>query len=87
VLVTAFHAVVAVVAPVAAAVNPVGTGRGTTAVEEEDTGPAPLRFLALTRNMYDVLFVSPVTVVEVAIEIASANTDQVVPELDENSIV
>jgi hypothetical protein len=60
---------------------------GTTAADTVDGVLLPDAFMALTRNMYDVPFVRPVTVVEVAVEVPSENTDQVVPALDEDSTV
>jgi len=40
-----------------------GTVRGVTAFESLDGAPAPIAFLATTRNVYAVPFVKPVIVV------------------------
>ena len=39
--------------------------------------PVPTEFTADTRKSYDVPFVSPVTVAEVAVDVPSENTDHV----------
>ena len=60
-------ATVAVVDPVAVAVPIVGapaTVRGVTAAETIEVAPVPAALVALTRNVYDVPFVKPVTVQE-----------------------
>jgi hypothetical protein len=41
--------------------------------------------VALTRNVYDVPFVKPITVADADVEVPSANVDQIAPELLENS--
>ena len=64
----AVKATVAVVDPVAVAVPIVGapaTVRGVTAAETIEVAPVPAALVALTRNVYDVPFVKPVTVVTV----------------------
>ncbi len=40
-----------------------GTEFGTTAAEDGDEGPEPLPLVALTLHVYDLPFVSPVTVI------------------------
>jgi hypothetical protein len=42
-----------------------GTGRGVTAALGAEGGPSPATFVAKTVNVYEVPFVSPVTVHEV----------------------
>ena len=61
-------------------------GEGTVAgVTEDDVAvaPVPKAFVALTRNVYAVPFVRPVTVAEAAVDTPSVNVVHVVPELDE----
>ena len=50
-----------------------GTVRGVTELDEAVT-PVPTAFVALTRNVYAVPFVKPVTVAEAVVEVPSANT-------------
>ena len=72
----AVKATVAVVDPVAVAVPIVGAPgvvRGTTADETVDVAPVPAALVALTRNVYDVPFVKPVTVVAAVVDVPSAN--------------
>jgi hypothetical protein len=72
----AVKATVAVVDPVAVAVPIVGapgTVRGVTAAETVEVVPVPTALAALTRNVYDVPFVKPVTVVAAVVEVPSAN--------------
>ncbi len=79
---------VAVVDPVAVAtpiVGAPGTVRGVTAAETVEDGPVPAALVALTRNVYDVPFVKPVTVADADVQTPSLNVDQIAPELLENS--
>lgn len=60
------HETVALALP-AAAVTPLGAlgaVAGVTAAEGVDDGPVPTAFVAVTVNVYDVPFDSPVTVAE-----------------------
>jgi hypothetical protein len=72
----AVKATVAEVDPVFVAVpivGALGTVRGTTAAETVDVAPVPAALVALTRNVYDVAFVKPVTVADADVEVPSAN--------------
>ena len=62
-----------------------GVVRGVTAAETIEVAPVPAALVALTRNMYDVPFVKPVTVAAAIVDVPSANVDQIAPELLENS--
>jgi hypothetical protein len=84
----AVNPTVAVVDPVAEAVPIVGAPgvvRGVTEAETVEVAPVPAALVALTRNVYDVPFVKPVTVADADVEVPSANVDQIAPELLENS--
>ena len=59
-----------------------GTVRGTTAADVS-AAPVPAALVALTLNVYDVPFVKPVTVAEVAVDVPSANVVYVVPFVDD----
>ena len=50
-----------------------GTVRGVTELDEA-VAPVPTAFVALTRNVYAVPFVKPVTVAEAVVDVPSANT-------------
>jgi len=47
--------------------------RGVTADETVEVAPVPAALVALTRNVYDVPFVKPVTVVAAVVDVPSAN--------------
>lgn len=51
-----------------------------------DVGLRPIKFLAETRKSYELLFDSPVTVVDVLAPMPSLNTDQVPPVVSWYSI-
>ena len=59
-----------------------GTVRGVTPVETVDVAPVPATLVALTRNVYDVPFVKPVTVADTEVEVPSANTEYAPPLLN-----
>ena len=64
----------------------VGTVRGVEDDDVEEFALLPAAFLASTRKTYDVPFVSPVTVTEVAVEVVfAAQAVHVDPLLDEYS--
>ena len=50
-----------------------GTVRGVTPAETVDVAPVPATLVALTRNVYDVPFVKPVTVADTDVEVPSLN--------------
>ena len=62
-----------------------GTVRGITAADVADTAPVPTLLVALTRNVYEVPFVKPVTVAEAVAEVPSANTTHSVPLIDDST--
>ena len=51
-----------------------GTVRGVTEPDAVETVPVPAAFVALTRNVYAVPFVKPVTVALAVVDVPSANT-------------
>ena len=55
---------------------------GVAAVETADVAPVPTTLVALTRNVYDVPFVKPVTVANADVEVPSANVDHDTPSLN-----
>ena len=57
-----------------------GTVRGTTADETVDVAPVPAMLVALTRNVYDIPFVKPVTVTDADVEVPSAKVVHDPPE-------
>ena len=61
-----------------------GTVRGVTELDDAVV-PVPTAFVALTRNVYAVPFVKPVTVAEAVVEVPSANTVYVVPSVDDST--
>ena len=67
-------------------VGALGTVRGATDVVHKDATPIPSLFTALTRNLYDVPFVRPVIVADVAVEVPRTNENHVAPPLVEYSI-
>ena len=62
-----------------------GTVRGVTADDAAETIPVPAALVALTRNVYAVPFVKPVTVAEAEVEVPSANTVYVEPSVDDST--
>ena len=62
-----------------------GTVRGVTADDAVETVPVPAVFVALTRNVYAVPFVKPVTVAEADVDVPSANTVYVVPSVEDST--
>ena len=62
-----------------------GTVRGVTEAETVDVAPVPAALVALTRNVYGVPFVKPVTVAEAEVDVPSANTVYVVPSVDDST--
>ena len=58
-----------------------GTVRGVTA-DDVTVAPVPMLLMALTRNVYDVPFTKPVTVVPVVADVPSANVAQETPSLN-----
>ena len=81
----AVNPTVAVVDPVAVAVpivGALGTVRGVTAEDVAETTPVPATLVALTRNVYDVPFVKPVTVADADVEVPSANVAHDTPSLN-----
>ena len=63
-------------------VGALGTVRGVTAAETVDVAPVPATLVALTRNVYDVPFVKPVTVADADVEVPSANVAHDTPSLN-----
>ena len=59
-----------------------GTVRGITAVEAADTEPVPTLLVALTRNVYEVPLVKPVTVALADVDVPSANIEYAPPLLN-----
>jgi hypothetical protein len=47
-----------------------GTVAGVTALDEAEAGPVPTALVAVTVNVYDVPFVSPVIVIGLPVEVA-----------------
>jgi hypothetical protein len=69
-------ATVAVDEPVFVAVPIVGVPgvvRGVAASETMEVAPVPATLVALTRNVYEVPFVKPVTIADADVEVPSAN--------------
>jgi hypothetical protein len=63
-----------------------GRVRGVAEVEVDEFAPLPAAFFANTRKTYDVPFVRPVTVTEVAVEVVPlAQAVQVEPLFEEYS--
>ncbi len=62
-----------------------GTVRGATEVDHTDATPIPTLFTALTRNVYDVPFVSEVMDADVAVDVPLMNENQVLPPFAEYS--
>jgi hypothetical protein len=58
---------------IAVIVGAEGVVDGITAAETVDVAPVPAALVALTRNVYDVPFVKPVTVADADVEVPSAN--------------
>ena len=84
----AVKATVAVVDPVAVAVPTVGAPGGDTGVTEDeafDTAPVPATLEALTRNVYAVPFVKPVTVALADVDVPSRNVVHVVPSVEDST--
>jgi hypothetical protein len=64
----------------------VGTVRGVADEDVDEYEPLPAAFFASTRKTYDVPFVNPVTVTEVAVELVfAAHAVHVEPLFDEYS--
>jgi hypothetical protein len=73
----------------ATSVRPVGedgTVRGATDVLHTEATPIPTLFTALTRNVYEVPFVSEVMDAEVAADVPFMKEYQVLPPFEEYSI-
>ena len=62
-----------------------GVVRGVTEPDAVETVPVPAALVALTRNVYAVPFVKPVTVALAAVDVPSANTVYVVPSVDNST--
>ena len=62
-----------------------GGAAGVTADDAVETVPVPAALVALTRNVYDVPFVKPVTVAEADVEVPSANTVHVDPSVERST--
>ena len=62
-----------------------GTVRGVTEDDAVDVAPVPAVLVALTRNVYAVPFVKPVTVAEADVDVPSANTVYVEPSVDDST--
>ena len=62
-----------------------GTVRGITAADVADTAPVPAALVALTRKVYEVPLVKPVTVAAAVVDVPSANTTQSVPLIDDST--
>ena len=60
-----------------------GTVRGVTADDAVETVPVPATLTALTRNVYAVPLVRPVTVAEAVADVPSANVVQIVPFVED----
>ena len=72
----------------ATSVRPVGedgTVRGATEVVHTEATPIPTLFTALTRNVYEVPFVSEVIDADVAADVPLINENQVLPPFVEYS--
>jgi hypothetical protein len=73
----------------ATSVRPVGedgTVRGATEVVHTEATPIPTLFTALTRNVYEVPFVSEVMDADVAADVPLINEYHVLPPFEEYSI-
>ena len=66
-------------------VGAVGTVRGETEVVHTEATPIPTLFTALTRNVYEVPFVSEVIDADVAADVPLINENQVLPPFVEYS--
>ena len=66
----------------ATAVGGSGTAAGVTADDTVETALVPATLVALTRNVYDVPFVKPVTVADADVEVPSANVAHDTPSLN-----
>ena len=62
-----------------------GVVTGVTEDDAVETVPVPAVLVALTRNVYAVPFVKPVTVAEADVDVPSANTVYVVPSVDDST--
>ena len=62
-----------------------GGAAGVTETDAVETVPVPAALVALTRNVYAVPFVKPVTVVEAVVDVPSANVVHVVPFVDNST--
>ena len=72
-------------ATIARFVGAVGTVRGETDVLHNEATPIPTLFTALTRNVYEVPFVSEVMDADVAADVPSMNENHVLPPFVEYS--
>ena len=72
-------------ATIARFVGAVGTVRGATDVLHNEATPIPTLFTALTRNVYEVPFVSEVMDADVAADVPLMNENQVLPPFVEYS--
>ena len=72
-------------ATIARLVGADGTVRGATEVDHTDATPIPTLFTALTRNVYDVPFVSEVMDADVEGDVPLMNENQVLPPFAEYS--
>ena len=59
-----------------------GVVRGVTAADTSDTALVPAALVALTRNVYGVPFVKPVTVALAAVDVPSSNDAHDTPLLN-----
>ena len=62
-----------------------GGDTGVTDDEAFDTAPVPATLEALTRNVYAVPFVKPVTVAFADVDVPSRNVVQVVPFVEDST--
>ena len=62
-----------------------GVVTGITADDAVDVAPVPAALVALTRNVYAVPFVKPVTVADAEVEVPSANTVYVEPSVEDST--
>ena len=72
-------------ATIARFVGAVGTVRGATDVLHNEATPIPTLFTALTRNVYEVPFVSEVMDADVAADVPLINENHVLPPFVEYS--
>ena len=61
-----------------------GGAAGVTELEDAEV-PRPTALIAVTRNVYAVPFVKPVTLVEAVVDVPSANIVQVVPYIENST--